>query len=147
MKCLDDEKIQLFIDGELLVNREGVENHLNNCEYCRQRVDEQKQLSYELKNAFDLLIDKDVVVPPTSFNIERKPTILPFIKKVVYLASAACILLLLSFLFIKKDENNVDEFLYKQNETYTDANKTTMGQELIITAISPNGEQNEYIIE
>lgn len=147
MRCLDDEKIQLLIDGELSIDKEQIELHLSNCEYCKGKVQEHKQLSERIKNTFDLLVENEVAIRPNKYETIRKVSLHPFRKKIVYIASAACIALLISFFVIKNKEKETIKLLYNQNETYTDANKSTLGQDFIITAINPKGEHNEYIIE
>lgn len=70
LTCLNDELIQEWIDGEL--NEEllvQVNQHLADCEACRQKTEQQKALAFSIKQ---LLQCEDTVIP--AFRRVETPT-------------------------------------------------------------------------
>ena len=52
MKCLDDRKIQVFVDNRVEPREYGqIMTHLSECKTCQARMEEEKRLSYFVKRA------------------------------------------------------------------------------------------------
>jgi hypothetical protein len=149
MKCLSEEKVQAYIDGELDVSeKESLKKHLATCETCQKAARNQRELSLSLKGTMNLFVDDYILVPEFRHQSEGGNLKVSKIRKLVYTFSAACILLLMIFV-LKNDqkETTTRDFLHPVSESYIDANQPVTEQELVITAINPNGEVTEYIIE
>ena len=52
MRCLDDRKIQVFVDNRVEPREYGqIITHLSECKTCQAKVEEEKRLSYFVKRA------------------------------------------------------------------------------------------------
>lgn len=61
LMCLNEDLIQQWIDGELSEELlEQVNQHLANCELCRQKAEQQKALAFSIKNILQV---EDVAIP------------------------------------------------------------------------------------
>ena len=66
LMCLNEDLIQQWIDGELSEELlEQVNQHLANCELCRQKAEQQKALAFSIKNILQV---EDVAIPEFSRN-------------------------------------------------------------------------------
>ena len=148
MKCIDDELIQRYIDGEtdsLETNR--IEKHLADCSQCAGNVAEHKAFADVIKTEIGhwgrkLDIIPDFVAPNT-----RKHRLKLKIRHYIYAVSAACAVLL--FVFIRSEQSGDEpnmmtvELIYGFEGDF-DSNKTVSRQEMTLFMITHDGKVVEF---
>ena len=131
MKHLYDKTIQSYFDNELPESeRERIDNHLEECPSCRQRVESQRAFSDRLKKSLDELVPNDITVPEFSFGKVKKTEVnvtrIVIISSVATACAIALIAVLVNLLSKPKPTNYI--FDYYTIEDY-DANKPFAEQE------------------
>lgn len=146
MKCINNELIQRYIDGETAQQKtEWIASHLRTCAECARRVEEQRAFIALLKNRL-----RPPFESPASF--ESPPFVMPYRptrrftlhlssanrKYIVYAASVACVLLLLFFVHPKKEKTEEMKLLFLLESDF-DANKPVLEQDLMLYLIDTEG--------
>jgi len=149
MKCISEGLIQKYIDGEASLPEETlIQEHLSLCEACASKIKSQKALATSVKNALHLLKNTEVDVPEFILPTQQSKVISHNLKRVMYSVSAACILVLVFFMFQTHKQSTETKALFLYNfESEYDANRTVSQQELIINVIDPKGKVTEYHFE
>lgn len=141
-KCLSDEILQRFIDGELEQKEvKRVENHLSICENCRSVLTEQKVIIEQLNGALTIQDRDEIVIP--EFDLNQSVTIDIQQKRKFYWWSAAAILLLLISIFIFRnaaDNNSNFEYVFQEMNSDIDANVPWYEQTSTIYILDESGE-------
>ncbi len=148
MKCLDDELLQRFFDGECR-NEEAIEVklHMSACQNCRHRYEALQTRVNSIRQAFGMFCSDTIDIPPMPLpKPARKRISLPR-KYIVPLLAAASILLFI-LIFNTKEHNNMtgDQMSQGCFIGEFDANKPVYQQELSFTAISPDGKVSEDVV-
>ena len=128
---LNDKTIQSYIDNELQDSeRKRIENHLEKCMECRQKVESQRDFSEKMKKSLETLIPDDVEVPEFSFGRATRPEV--NVNRIVLISSlsTACAIALIAVLvnLLSKPKPTDYIFDYYTIEDY-DANKPSAEQE------------------
>lgn len=149
MKCIDEELIQKYIDGETDQQESDlIEKHIEACSECAERIAQQRALIAKVKGAIGLLTRSTDDVPEMEFQSVANKRKWLTVNKITTLLAAASVLLFVIF-FTQKDKTTQEEIL--MSESYFvgefDANRTATQQELTITVISPEGRVSEKIVE
>ena len=149
MKCINEELIQKYIDGETSRQETDlVENHIKACSECANRIAQQRALIAKVKGAIGLLSESSDVVPELVLHPGENKRKWLSVNKFTALLAAACILLFV-VLLTKKDKTTQEEIFLTEScfVGELDANRTAAQQELTITVISPEGRVSEHIVE
>jgi len=152
MKCLSDEIIQQYVDGETTPEQLVlIEQHLGSCSICAARVESQKKLAEGIKSAINRLVEDDIEVPgfvPSgkvnkSF-VLRKRTIY----RIAAGLAAACIIMALIVFNNEQEPEKPNQILLVQNfDQDVDANLPIAEQPLVIRVYDSEGNLIEYEIE
>ncbi len=144
MKCIDDELIQKYIDGEVSLQETGhIEAHMADCPQCARNIDEQSAFAGYIKRDISRLGGQPAVVPRFVAPVARKHRMNIRIKHYIYAASAACILVLIIFTLPKNSREKEIQLIYSFEGDY-DANRPVSQQEMVIKIIDPKGKVTEY---
>ena len=173
MKCIDDELIQRYIDGETnLLETEQIEKHIAVCSPCAGIVEEKKAFANAIKNELQKLGNRFVVVPeftvPTTRTEARSASSTklkhPFpeacrrerglrqahprfnLKYIVYAVSAACVAAFMLFVLLPERQEKVEEsqiLMYSVIKDF-DANRPYSQQETSIYMIDGDGKIIDY---
>jgi hypothetical protein len=152
MNCINEENIQKYIDGELKQPEIVLlEQHLNQCGPCSEKVGSQRSLSINMKSTINSLVDENIVIP--AFEPSNHIVHQTFIKRNKYVISisaliAAASLLLFFGIFRKGQNTKKDEQLLFISTLYyeVDANRPVTKQPLLIHITKPDGNQIDYIM-
>ncbi len=140
MRCISDILIQKFVDKETSEKENAIiHSHLQTCDKCAKKVEERRYIGNRIKELIGTL-NKDEVQIPTFREPEnqRKPLRAHF-KKVVYIAAAACLLVL--FLILRqKPEDKIDLFYSYDIESEYNANLPLLEQEMVIKIVDSKGK-------
>lgn len=146
MKCIKDELIQKYIDGEVSDKEIArIEKHVKSCSLCAQRIVDQRMLAESIRNAINRLNPDPHKVPQIHPTIARyeKPAL--SLRRIAYVAAAACLFLTIMFFSLKKKPDQQDVFLMVPDFAGdVDANRPISKQSLIIQIIDPEGNVYEY---
>ena len=139
MSCINDEILQLYIDGELeSKDRLNVEKHLRECFLCREKIAEQTRFVDFLKSTDS--IENQIEIPVFVPLVEKAPK--KALKPYLYPLVAACCGAFLYFstypLMKKPDAEKQYLILYDIVGGY-DSNLPFMQQELEIYVLDENG--------
>ena len=148
MKCIDNELLQRFHDGECQHEEAGnVALHLDTCPACRSNYEQLQTRVTTIKQAFDSLVQEDICIPSAMPNIPVKRTVSLHRKYIIPLLAAASILLLIMVLNRKEINNTPDAPMLQSCFTAElDANKPAEQQEFRFTVVTPDGKVQEYFI-
>jgi len=96
MKCIDDELIQRFIDGETDSQETArIEKHLAECYQCARNVEAQGAFADVIKNEIGQWNRQPVIVPGFVTPVSRKNKLNLKIRHYLYAVSAAAAVLLM----------------------------------------------------
>ncbi len=146
MNCLDEHKVQMYIDNELHADEHlEVEDHLNKCKACLELVENGIKLSIEIKDTFNNMIDENIIVPDFHY---PKPIKKTKRKKYFWLSSAAAAILVLFILSPKDQVNSPIQHNNCQNLDFEiDANKPISEMVMIMKLTDPDGNISEIYLE
>ena len=143
MKCLSDEIIQIFIDGELPIkDRDQVTAHIKSCEECAERISEQRELTRRIKESISSLADPLPEIP--DFDQSKKKKVVPVrrLYKLLYPLAAASILILILVLPLKRNAEDLQEIIVVSSFSgEIDANLPLSDQEFEITFYNEEGNK------
>ncbi len=143
MKCIDNELIQKYIDGEVSCREaEYIQSHIKTCNKCACRIEAQRAFAGELKKHIGFSAVQVVDIPEFVRPPMRKRRLSVKMKYSIYAASVACILALFFFIIPKKS-NEEDLRLIYFFEGGFDANKPVSQQEVMLLII----DSGDRIIE
>jgi len=147
MKCINDEMIQKYIDGEINVQEtENIAKHAEKCAFCAQKIAKQRTFADYIKKEVEnwgaepVAIPEFVApaVPRRRFNIKTK--------YYIYTASvaAACAILFVLFLLPPKQNHAENfQFVFCFDGDF-DSNRPYSQQEMTIKVFDSNGRIVEF---
>lgn len=148
MSCINSELIQKYIDGEATPKQAVIiEKHMAICRKCVERINHQQRLATGVKSAVHLLTEDAVQIPQMAIRHVAVKKRFVTGKNLIYIISAACILL---FIFINipnkapADQNEIT--IITGNEWEVDANRPLSEQQLILNVIDTEGNVTEYLV-
>jgi len=148
MSCINSELIQVYIDGEATPKQVlMIEKHIAFCRKCAERINHQQKLASGVKSAVHLLTEDAVQIPQMAIHqgAVKKRSITG--KNLIYIISAACILLFIFINIPNKTPADLNEItIVSGNEWEVDANRPLSGQQLILNVIDTEGNVTEYLI-
>lgn len=145
MKCIHDELIQKYIDGEATLEEKAfIDEHISACEKCVEKLEHKQGLSIKMKAAINLLSNNQTDIPEFIQSIPLKKGKSIKLKRYIYSLSAACILILF-FLFLYHGQDRVQTESLQVNIIYDleseyDANLPPSEQEMVIQILDPDGK-------
>jgi len=140
MKCIDDELIQKYIDGESDSQEKVlIEKHLADCSQCTENVAKQKSFAVAIKSEIGNWGRKPDIIPEFIAPSVRKHRLNLKIRHYIYAVSVACAILL--FLYIRYEQNVTDQSIHL---IYTfdgdfNSNRTVLQQDMTFIMIDDNG--------
>jgi hypothetical protein len=140
MKCINEEMIQKFIDGETDAKETArIEEHLENCPFCAGRVEEQRAFANHIKSTMGHWSANPVPIPEFKVRNLSKRRFIIKNKYYMYAASvAASIAFLILFLFPKENKANEYQMIYCIDGDFN-SNRPYSQQEMTIKIIDKNG--------
>jgi hypothetical protein len=144
MRCISDELIQKFVDKEASAKENSfVQSHLSTCSKCAKIVEERRYAANRIKGLISSLNKNEIQVPVFQEPEDERKTYHIQIKKLVYVASSACLLIL--FLVFHQKQKDEIEFVYSYDIEYEyNANLPLSEQEMVIEIIDSKGKLIEY---
>jgi len=144
MKCINEEQIQKYIDGETdLQETDQIKKHLTECSRCLHNVEEQKAFTEAIKRKLGNIGKQTVIIPEFVAPNIRKRRLSLKIRRYIYTVSAACVILLIVFLRYGRNTeprcNPTVQMIYSFDGNF-DSNKTVSQQEMTIVVIDANGK-------
>ena len=165
MKCINDELIQKYIDGETNTQETArIEQHLAECPHCARKVEEHRTFVNAIKRDLDSLISdypiSDFRYPISDYPIIRFPISDNRISDIAYRIShnriskisyrkylipalAACLISFVVFFIHKHDEKppqpTAVQMIYSFDGEF-DSNKPVSQQEMTIVMIDAHGK-------
>lgn len=141
MKHLDNSLIQKYIDNELSkIKAKEADAHLENCELCRNEIEQRKYFSEKIKSSLDSLASDEIPIP--EFVLKRQHNQKKKTLKIAVISSlstACAMILILLVIKFSKPKTNDNEFIF---DYYTigdyDANKPFPEQDLAVFDIYHN---------
>lgn len=150
MSCIKDDLIQKYIDGEATKKEISlIEEHLTGCERCSEKVDHQRNLANRVKKEINLLTAGRIEIPAFISSPGPVKKNLSTDRRLIYIFSAACILLFILFITHKKEpkiDNDIIVTQFYDWDNYN-ANQTLSQQPLVIHFFDSKGDVNKYFIE
>ena len=141
MKCIDNELIQKYIDGETTLSEsKQVEKHIADCYLCAQNIKKHKAFADCIKKEIGHWGKQPLVIPEFVVPIPKKHKLRVKIKYYFYAVSAACAIFLLIFLFPEQKNNEKDTRLIYGFYGDFDSNLPVSQQEMTIIMIDSNGK-------
>ncbi len=148
MKCIDDELLQGFFDGECS-DEEATRArlHLGACQHCRHRHAQLQTRVHAVHQALGMLCSDNIAIPPIPLSVPARKRFSLHPKHILPLLAAASIAIFL-LIFHPKEQHNMygDPMLQSYYPSELDANKPVDQQELRFTAISPDGKVSEDVV-
>ena len=146
MKCIDDELIQKYIDGETdLKETNRIEKHLADCSHCVRIVEEQKAFIDAIKSKIGQLGKQPVIIPEFVAPTARKYRLNVKIRHYVYAVSAACAVFL--FIFVRSEQRAATQpsihLIYTFDGDFN-SNRPVSQQEMTIKVMDADGNNVEY---
>ena len=144
MNCLNEDKIQRYIDDELN-NAEKLEvnQHLSACSECSHKAERQKQLSTEFKSAFNATSDIDIPIPDLYGSRTKAITK----KRSLWINSVAAALLILFVLTPKEQQQTYELSSFQSFDFEMDANQPITEMEMTIHTYDKQGNPTEHYLE
>ena len=141
MKCIDNELIQKYIDGETTLSEsKQVKKHISNCSQCTQDIEEQRAFTDCIKKGIGDWSKQLIVVPEFVTPILKKRRLNVKFKHYFYAVSAACAIFLFIFLFPEQKSNEQETRLIYGFYGEIDSNLPVYQQEMSIMIIDSNGK-------
>jgi hypothetical protein len=147
MNCIDEELLQKYIDGECTENETAaVKQHLAVCADCGKKHAEMEELSAKIKRAINSLSMENIEIPAFRMPLTRPAN--RNLKIILYSLSAACILLFVLFIAVRKKESPQSKIAIVQCiPAEVDANRPAGDQDFVIEVYNDKGQRSEYFIK
>lgn len=144
MRCISDELIQKFVDKETSSKEISIiQSHLTTCNKCAEKVEERQFTANRIKDLLGSLNKNEIQVPVFQEPEYQRKALYIHLKKIVYVASAAC-LIILFFIFHQKPKDEI-EFVYSYDiESEYNANLPLSEQEMVIEIVDSKGKLIKY---
>jgi len=142
MKCINDELIQKYIDGETHApETESIEKHVEKCPLCAHRIEEQRVFAGNIKSTLNSWRTNPVAIPEFVTPAAPKRRLIIKTKYYIYTASvaAACVIFLALFLLPRENETIEYQMVYYFDGDF-DSNRTFSQQEMTIKIFDANGK-------
>ena len=137
MKCIDNELIQMYIDGETDFQETcRVKNHLAGCSRCFRKIEEQRAFAGAVKVEIGRWGSRPVIIPEFVRPVFRKKGVRLKIRHYLYAVSAACAVLL--FVITRFEQNVAQEsihLIYSFDGEFN-SNRTVSQQEMKFIVMS-----------
>lgn len=149
MTCIKTELIQKYIDKETTVKEDLlIEEHLQHCVTCRQKVEARRSLAQLVVNTVNNLVKEHDNVP-VFVPVKNMPGVRFWDKRrIIYGLSAACVLLLVMFMVIRtRTRERWHVNIVNTIGPDVDANKPITKQDMIINIIDQEGNVTELKLE
>jgi len=144
MKCISEELIQKYIDKETSIKEEAyINSHLTVCAKCAEKIENMRQTAGHIKQLIGLIDEKDIEIPRFNMPVHQKKILYNNFKKIIYAASAACLLFLFLFIF-QKQKDEVELVFSYDLESEFNANLPVSEQEMVIQIIDSEGKLIKY---
>ncbi|MBN2164793.1 MAG: hypothetical protein JW717_00785 [Marinilabiliaceae bacterium] len=144
MRCISDELIQKFVDKEASSKESSiVQSHLTTCSKCAKKVEERQFTANRIKELLGSLNKNEVHVPVFQEPEYQRKAFNFHLKKIVYVTSAAC-LIILFFIFHQKSNDKIDFIYSYEIENEYNANLPLSEQEMVIEIIDSKGKLIKY---
>lgn len=144
MRCISDELIQKFVDKEASAKENSiVQGHLSICSICAEKVEDRRYAANRIKELISSLNKNEVQVPLFQESDDQRKTLYIHLKKIVYVASAAC-LLILFLIFHHKPKDEIEFFYLYDTESEYNANFPLSEQDMVIEIIDSKGKLIKY---
>ncbi len=142
MSCINPELLQKYIDQETSEQeRLLVKKHLANCEVCADKLQEKQAFSKHIKGLMQSMDAENVPIPSFEMPKVKKVDLSLILKRLAYVASVACLVLIVSVLLWDKQEEDTQLAYFYMIEDEYDANLPLSEQEMMIEIIDANGRQ------
>ena len=142
MKCINDELIQKYIDGETDSQETvRIEKHLADCSPCAQNLAERKAFADAIKTKIGQWGRQPVIVPGFVAPVFRKHRLKLKVRHYVYAVSAACAVLLFVFLRPEQSEDDLNttvHLMYSFDGDFN-SNRPISQQEMTIKVMGADG--------
>jgi len=139
MKCIDDELIQKYIDGEAHSEEVlRIEKHVASCPQCARKIEEARAFSDGIKRKIGHWGRQPVVIPEFVMPVTGKRKLNVKIKHYIYAVSAACAIFLIVSLFPGQKSEKEIRLMYNFDGDF-DANRPVSEQEMSIIMIDADG--------
>jgi hypothetical protein len=148
MSCIKKAIVQKYADGEASPAEVAkIEKHIAACEKCAAMVDHQRKLASVIKKAVNLLSEETMEIPKILLPSEPAKRHFITVRRIIYMAAAACILLFILILRHKKEPERQAEIILLEPgfSPEFDANRPVSQQQIVITIIDAEGNRSEYI--
>jgi hypothetical protein len=116
--CVNIEDIQAFIDGELGENQLRVEQHINSCQVCLKRVEEQRENIVQVFDTLDLF-DRSTQLTKRDKSSENR---LRQTYRIKWLSAVASVVILVGLLSVILFHNPKEDVLVDQNCEWVEMN-------------------------
>lgn len=146
MKCIDENMIQKFIDGETNSTEDTfINEHISNCDKCFENISNQRELANNIKRAINKLGNDEIDFPEFKAPVAQQTTIKKNITRFIYTISAACILILFFFILHNQDNSEQEKIILIYNlESDFNANLPVSEQDMVIQIIDSEGNFTTY---
>ena len=140
MKCIYDEAIQKYIDGETTARKTAdIEKHLETCSFCAQKIENQRIFTKLLKEEIRSWGTVPHAIPEYKAPSLSKRRFVVKNKYYMYAASAAAVIaFLVIFLLLKENKTNEYQMIYCLDGDF-DSNRPYSQQEMSIKIMDKNG--------
>lgn len=150
MKCIDDDLIQRYLDGEIKLDEKvKLEKHLSECVHCSERLEHQRIRTSHIKDLLNSLAQEEVARPPVSI-FKRSPASKPQNKGSVFwswkrnIVYGFCTVCVIALVFIcrhntcPKEEPKIIHLQSIVEEV--DANRPITDQKTVLVEINSDGK-------
>ena len=140
MKCIKDEIIQKYMDGETTARETAaIEKHLETCSFCAQKIENQRVFAKRLKEEMENWGTVPHAIPEFKVPNFSKRRFIIKNKYYMYAASAAAVIaFLVIFLLPKESKTNEYQMIYCLDGDF-DSNRPYSQQEMSIKIMDKNG--------
>jgi hypothetical protein len=145
MKCLNDEEIQKYLDGELSeYSANEVGEHLNICMVCRKNFVTVREMKSQIFSLFDEITTAEIPIAVPTFHTHKQTSGLRNIIAIATVAASILIFIGLGVnikkkMVIQKQRENSIKAIYEFTHN-TDPNKMLHEKQIIIVVTNSSGE-------
>lgn len=140
MKCISEELIQKYIDGEATTKEIAhIESHISTCKQCAEKIENQTLFAKNIRQKIRLLNEKEVAIPDfVKPNVSPRKSSQKILKRFAYTISVAAACIIFAWIFIPqhhepKPKNDLI-FIYDIDGDF-DANRPISQQDFSIYVV------------